>query len=154
LVQQLSESLAAEFGTLDAIASASNDQLASVEGVGDVIAQSVSSWFTKVENKAIVDKLRSAGVDFGRVERSSEPQTLVGKAVVVTGTLANYSRDGAEDAIKSRGGKSPGSVSAKTFAVVVGSEPGASKVTKAEQLGIPMLDEKGFEHVLATGELP
>jgi DNA ligase (NAD+) len=149
-----SESLAAEFGTLDAIASASNDQLASVEGVGDVIAQSVSSWFTKVENKAIVDKLRSAGVDFGRVERSSEPQTLVGKAVVVTGTLANYSRDGAEAAIKSRGGKSPGSVSAKTFAVVVGSEPGASKVTKAEQLGIPMLDEKGFEHVLATGELP
>ena len=149
-----SESLAAEFGTLDAIASASNDQLASVEGVGDVIAQSVSSWFTKVENKAIVDKLRSAGVDFGRVERSSEPQTLVGKAVVVTGTLTNYSRDGAEDAIKSRGGKSPGSVSAKTFAVVVGSEPGASKVTKAEQLGIPMLDEKGFEHVLATGELP
>ena len=149
-----SESLAAEFGTLDAIASASNDQLASVEGVGDVIAQSVSSWFTKVENKAIVDKLRSAGVDFGRVERSSETQTLVGKAVVVTGTLANYSRDGAEDAIKSRGGKSPGSVSAKTFAVVVGSEPGASKVTKAEQLGIPMLDEKGFEHVLATGELP
>ena len=149
-----SESLAAEFGTLNAIASASNDQLASVEGVGDVIAQSVSSWFAKDENKAIIDKLRTAGVDFGRVERSSEPQTLAGKAVVVTGTLSNYSRDGAEGAIKARGGKSPGSVSAKTFAVVVGSEPGASKVTKAEQLGVPMLDESGFEHLLATGNLP
>ncbi len=149
-----SESLASEFGTLDAIASASNEQLASVEGVGEVIAQSVSSWFTKAENMAIVEKLREAGVDFGRVERSSEPQTLAGKAVVVTGTLANYSRDGAEAAIKARGGKSPGSVSAKTFAVVVGSEPGASKVTKAEQLGVPMLDEKGFEHLLATGTLP
>ena len=74
--------------------------------------------------------------------------------MVVTGTLANYSRDGAEAAIKARGGKSPGSVSAKTFAVVVGGEPGASKVTKAEQLGVPMLDEKGFEHLLATGTLP
>ncbi len=149
-----SESLATEFATLDVIASASNEKLASVEGVGDVIAQSVSSWFMKAENKAIIEKLRAAGVDFGRVERSSEPQTLAGKAVVVTGTLANYSRDGAEAAIKARGGKSPGSVSAKTFAVVVGSEPGASKVTKAEQLGVPMLDEKGFEHMLATGTLP
>jgi DNA ligase (NAD+) len=74
--------------------------------------------------------------------------------VVVTGSLSAYSRDGAEEAIKSRGGKSPGSVSAKTFAVVLGESPGASKVTKAEQLGIPVLDETGFEILLATGELP
>ena len=74
--------------------------------------------------------------------------------VVVTGSLSAYSRDGAEEAIKSRGGKSPGSVSAKTFAVVLGESPGASKVTKAEQLGIPVLDEAGFEILLATGELP
>ena len=82
------------------------------------------------------------------------PQTLAGKAVVVTGTLAGYSRDGASDAIVARGGKSPGSVSAKTYAVVVGDAPGASKVTKAETLGVPMLDEPQFEHLLATGELP
>ena len=69
------------------------------------------------------------------------PQTLEGKAVVVTGTLAGYSRDEAAEAITSRGGKSPGSVSAKTYAVVVGDSPGASKVTKAESLGVPMLDE-------------
>ena len=74
--------------------------------------------------------------------------------VVVTGTLEGYSREQAEAVIKDRGGKSPGSVSAKTFAVVVGAEPGASKVTKAEALGIPMLDLAGFEHLLATGELP
>ena len=102
----------------------------------------------------IVGKLRAAGVDFGRVEVSTEPQTLVGKAVVVTGTLSGYSREAAEQAIKSRGGKSPGSVSAKTFAVVVGAEPGASKVTKAGELGIPVLDEAGFEVLLATGNLP
>jgi DNA ligase (NAD+) len=149
-----SEALASHFGTLDAIASASEEQLSAVEGVGGVIASSVATWFAREENKIVIEKLRAAGVDFGRVEVSTEPQVLTGKAVVVTGTLANYSREGAEQAIKSRGGKSPGSVSAKTFAVVVGAEPGASKLTKAEQLGVPVLDEAGFEILLATGELP
>ena len=79
---------------------------------------------------------------------------LTGKAVVVTGTLEGFSRDEAEAAIKQRGGKSPGSISAKTFAVVVGAEPGASKLTKAESLGVPVLDEAGFRVLLETGELP
>jgi DNA ligase (NAD+) len=149
-----SESLSAYFGSLDAIASASNEELSSVDGVGGVIAASIASWFAVPENMSIVSKLRAAGVEFGNVIMSNAPQTLVGKAVVVTGTLSGYSRDGAEVAIKSRGGKSPGSVSAKTFAVVLGESPGASKVTKAEQLGIPVLDEAGFEVLLATGELP
>ena len=133
---------------------ASVDELSAVDGVGGVIAASVVSWFAVPENSAIIEKLRAAGVDFGRVEVSNEPQTLVGKAVVVTGTLANFSREAAEQAIKARGGKSPGSVSAKTYAVVVGAEPGASKLTKAEQLGVPVLDEAGFETLLRTGELP
>ena len=149
-----SEALAAHFGTLDAIAAASADELSAVDGVGTVIAASIVSWFAVPENTAIIDKLRSAGVDFGRVEVSTEPQVLAGKAVVVTGTLVGFSREGAEQAIKARGGKSPGSVSAKTFAVVVGAEPGASKLTKAEQLGVPVLDEAGFETLLRTGELP
>ena len=148
------DSLSSHFGTVDAIAAASVEELSAVDGVGGVIAASISSWFSKTENSVIIEKLRAAGVEFGRVEKSDEPQTLVGKAVVVTGTLANYSREGAEAAIKSRGGKSPGSVSAKTFAVVLGESPGASKVTKAEQLKIPVLDEAGFEILLATGELP
>jgi DNA ligase (NAD+) len=79
---------------------------------------------------------------------------LAGKAVVVTGTLAGYTREGAEEAIVSRGGKSPGSVSKKTLALVVGDSPGASKLTKAESLGVPVLDEAGFEQLLDTGELP
>ena len=82
------------------------------------------------------------------------PQVLAGKTVVVTGTLAGFTREEAEQAITSRGGKSPGSVSAKTYAVVVGESPGASKLTKAEQLGIPILDETAFEQLLETGELP
>jgi DNA ligase (NAD+) len=149
-----SETLAARFGTLDAIAAASEEDLAAVEGVGAVIARSVAGWFAVETNAAIVDKLRRAGVDLGRVVLSDEPQTLLGKAVVVTGTLEGWSREQAEAAIKARGGKSPGSVSGKTHAVVVGAEPGASKLTKAEQLGVPVLDEAGFAHLLDTGELP
>ena len=148
------DSLSSHFGTVDAIAAATEEELSSVDGVGGVIAASIASWFATPENSLIIEKLRAAGVEFGRVEKSDAPQTLVGKAVVVTGTLANYSREGAEAAIKSRGGKSPGSVSAKTFAVVLGESPGASKVTKAEQLKIPVLDEAGFEILLETGELP
>ena len=148
------DSLSSYFGTLDAIASASSEELSSVDGVGTVIAASIASWFSISENQSIIQKLRDASVDFGRVEVSTLPHTLSGKAVVVTGTLTNYSREGAESAIKARGGKSPGSVSAKTFAVVLGDSPGASKVTKAEQLNIPVLDEAGFEVLLETGELP
>jgi len=149
-----SEALARAFGSLDGVMNASQDDLATVDGVGDVIAASITSWFDRLDSKEFIEKLRRAGVDFGNVEVSRAPQVLVGKAVVVTGTLDGFDRDGAERAIKDRGGKSPGSVSAKTFAVVVGREPGASKVTKAEELGVPMLDEAGFVHLLETGELP
>ncbi|MTA39812.1 MAG: NAD-dependent DNA ligase LigA, partial [Actinobacteria bacterium] len=137
------DSLSSHFGTVDAIAAASSEELSAIDGVGMVIAESISTWFNADTNKKVIEKLRAAGVDFGRVEKSSESQTLVGKAVVVTGSLENYSREGAEEAIKKRGGKSPGSVSAKTFAVVIGESPGASKLSKAEQLNIPMLDEAG-----------
>jgi DNA ligase (NAD+) len=148
------DSLAMYFGTVDAIAAASSEELSAIDGVGVVIAESIVAWFSAAANIKVIEKLRAAGVEFGRVEKSNEPQTLAGKAVVVTGSLENFSREGAEEAIKKRGGKSPGSVSAKTFAVVLGESPGASKLTKAEQLGIPMLDEAGFEVLLRTGELP
>ena len=113
-------------------------------------------------NQSYIERLRAAGVDFGDPEaaavaaqaRAATPQTLEGRTVVVTGTLAGYSRDDAAAAIVERGGKSPGSVSTKTLALVVGDSPGASKLTKAESLGVPILDEAGFEHLLATGELP
>jgi DNA ligase (NAD+) len=151
-----------EFHTLDAIMSKSVEELAAVEGVGEVIAGTIVSWFGQDANRAYIDRLRDAGVSFGdpgaaeaaSQARAATPQTLAGRAVVVTGTLPSYTREGAELAITSRGGKSPGSVSKKTLALVVGDSPGASKLTKAESLGIPILDEAGFERLLATGELP
>ena len=149
-----SEAIARRFGTLDAVMAATEDELATTDGVGPIIAASIVRWFAREGNVAMVEKLRAAGVEFGRVDVSVLPPVLAGKAVVVTGTLEGFNREEAEAAIKDRGGKSPGSVSAKTFAVVVGAEPGASKLTKAEALGVPVLDEAGFRHLLDTGELP
>jgi DNA ligase (NAD+) len=152
-----SQALAAEFGTLDAVMAAPVEELSDVEGLGPIIARSIATWFSLDANREFVEKLRAAGVDFGvpvpRVPKA--PQTLAGKAVVVSGTLDGYTREEAEQAIVARGGKSPGSVSKKTFALVVGDSPGASKVTKAEAAGVPVLDGvAAFEALLETGELP
>jgi DNA ligase (NAD+) len=149
-----SESLSLAFGTLDSILAADEAALATTDGVGPVIARSICRWYAIDANKEFIEKLRRAGVEFGKVEVSRMPQVLAGKAVVVTGTLERYSREEAELAIKARGGKSPGSVSAKTFAVVVGEAPGASKITKAQELGLPILDDDAFDQLLETGELP
>jgi DNA ligase (NAD+) len=138
------EALTGAFGNLDKIIAAPEQALAAVEGVGPVIAASVRAWFDDPAHLAVVDKLRAAGVNFDApADQVVLEPTLAGKSVVVTGTLDGYSREAAEAAIKARGGKSPGSVSKRTTAVVVGAEPGASKVTKAEELGVPVLDEAG-----------
>jgi len=157
-----SAALADEFHTLDEIMAKSVEELAAVDGVGDVIADTVATWLAQDANRAFIERLRSAGVNFGdpaaaeaaAAARAAVPQTLEGRTVVVTGTLAGYGREEAAEAITLRGGKSPGSVSKKTTALVVGDSPGASKLTKAESLGVPIIDEAGFEHLLATGELP
>jgi DNA ligase (NAD+) len=147
------EVLARAFGTLDRVA-ASEEELAATEGVGPVIAASVAGFFALGRNRQVVDKLRAAGVDFGKVETPALAQVLAGRSVVVTGTLPDYSREVAEEAIKARGGKSPGSVSTNTTALVAGAEPGQAKLNRATELGIPILDQPAFEHLLETGELP
>jgi DNA ligase (NAD+) len=149
-----SVALAEHFGHLDRIESATEEEIAGVEGLGSIIAASVHQWFADPTNRAVIEKLRAAGVNLQGPEASDLPQTLEGLIVVVTGTLDGFTRDEAEAAIKGRGGKSPGSVSKKTTAVVIGAGPGASKVTKAEDLGVPILDEAGFLVLLETGTLP
>jgi DNA ligase (NAD+) len=148
------EALARGFGNLDRIISSSSEALAAVDGVGSVIAESVTTWLSDPANRELIERLRGAGLNFEGPSGGEQATTLAGLSIVVTGTLEDYSREDAEAAIKSRGGKSPGSVSSKTTAVVVGEGPGASKLTKAEELGIPILDQAGFEHLLETGELP
>ncbi|HKX71805.1 MAG TPA: NAD-dependent DNA ligase LigA [Acidimicrobiales bacterium] len=149
------EALVAAFGDLDRIMSSSVEALAAADGVGHVIAESVHTWFADRANRELVERLRSAGLNFtGEARSDGQAKTLAGMSVVVTGTLDGFDRDAAEAAIKSRGGKAPGSVSGKTTAVVVGEGPGASKLSRAEELGVPVLDEDGFRHLLDTGELP
>ena len=157
------EFLADAFGDLDAIVAASEEALAEVAGVGPTIAASVRAFFGDPDNLAVVEKLRSAGVNFagppppeapGPDSGEALPATLEGMAIVFTGTLEKYSREEASAAIAQRGGRSPGSVSGATTAVVAGAAPGASKVGRAEKLGVPVLDEADFERLLATGVLP
>jgi DNA ligase (NAD+) len=142
--------LATEFGSLDAITSASTEQLAAVEGVGPTIADAVTEWFTVDWHCQIVDKWRSAGVRMADVRDASVPRTLEGVTIVVTGSLPGFSRDDAKEAILTRGGKAAGSVSKKTDYVVAGDSPG-SKYDKAVELGVPILDEDGFRKLLADG---
>jgi DNA ligase (NAD+) len=148
-----SQAFANHFRSLDRLMAASGEELAAVEGVGPTIAASVHAWLADERNRAVIEKFRAAGVAFDNVDQPDLPQTLAGKAVVVTGTVPGFSRDGAEEAIKLRGGKSPGSVSKKTFAVVIGENPGASKVDKATELQVPMIPGERFQELLDTGEI-
>jgi DNA ligase (NAD+) len=142
--------LATEFGSLDAITSASTEQLAAVEGVGPTIAAAVTEWFTVDWHRAIVDKWQAAGVRMADERDASVPRTLSGLSIVVTGSLTGFSRDDAKEAIVSRGGKAAGSVSKNTAYVVAGDSPG-SKYDKAVELGVPILDEDGFRRLLEKG---
>ncbi|MDT5387993.1 MAG: ligase, partial [Mycobacterium sp.] len=142
--------LAQEFGSLDAIEAASEEQLASSEGVGPTIADAVVEWFTVDWHRAIVDKWRAAGVRMADERDASIERTLEGLSIVVTGSLTGFSRDEAKEAILARGGKPAGSVSKKTAYVVAGDAPG-SKYDKAIELGVPVLDEDGFRRLLDEG---
>jgi DNA ligase (NAD+) len=142
--------LAAEFGDLQAITEASEEQLAAVEGVGPTIAAAVIDWFTVDWHRAIVDKWRAAGVRMADERDAGIERNLEGLSIVVTGSLTGFSRDEAKEAILVRGGKAAGSVSKKTAYVVAGDAPG-SKYDKAVELGVPILDEDGFRRLLEVG---
>jgi len=142
--------LATEFGSIDAIMAASEEQLAAVEGVGPIIAAAVKDWFAVDWHRAIVEKWRAAGIRMADERDTSVERTLEGLSIVVTGTLRDFTRDEAKDAIIARGGKAAGSVSKKTAFVVAGDSPG-SKYDKAVELGVPILDEDGFRRLLEGG---
>ena len=148
-----SQVLAKAMGSLDRIMEASAEELAAIEGIGPTIAAAIAAFFALPANREVIERLRAAGVNFTGPSTPELPQILVGRSIVVTGSLERWSREEAEDAIKARGGKSPGSVSKKTDAVVVGADPGAAKLAKATDLGVPIIDETAFARLLETGEL-
>ena len=147
------QALAKSFGSIPAIAQATVEELAAVDGVGNVIAESIQEWFSEKWHQAIVKKWAAAGVTMEGVASSTKPQTLVGLTLVVTGSLENFTRDGVSEAITERGGKAASSVSKKTDYVVVGDSPG-SKAARAEELGVAIIDEATFIQLLENGPAP
>ncbi|MFJ3208379.1 NAD-dependent DNA ligase LigA [Streptomyces flaveolus] len=146
------QELARQFRSVDRIEQATEEELANTDGVGPIIAASLKEWFAEDWHREIVRKWKAAGVPLEEQSTGEDegPRPLEGLTVVVTGTLENYTRDGAKDALQSRGAKVTGSVSKKTSFVVVGDNPG-SKYDKAMQLKVPVLNEDGFTVLLEEG---
>ena len=144
------QALANQFGSIANIQKASIEELASVDGVGQVMAEAIVEWFSIDWHKQIIKKWEKAGVALVDAPKEKIKQTLAGLTLVVTGSLVDFTRDGAAEAITSRGGKASSSVSSKTDFLVAGDAAG-SKLDKAQELGITILDEAGFKKLLDKG---
>ncbi|MGY4979643.1 NAD-dependent DNA ligase LigA [Streptomyces sp. 900105755] len=146
------QALAREFRSIDRIEQATEEELSNIDGVGGIIATALKEWFAEEWHREIIRKWKAAGVPLEDESTGEDegPRPLEGLTVVVTGTLEHYTRDGAKDALQSRGAKVTGSVSKKTAFVVVGDNPG-SKYDKAMQLKVPVLNEEGFVVLLEQG---
>ncbi|MEU4519568.1 NAD-dependent DNA ligase LigA [Amycolatopsis sp. NPDC024027] len=144
------QALAREFGSIERIEQATEEELSAVDGVGPTIAHATQEWFDVAWHREIVEKWRRAGVRMEEERDQSIPRHLEGLSIVVTGSLDGFSRDEAKEVVMARGGKAAGSVSKKTAFVVVGDSPG-SKYDKAIQLKVPVLDEAGFRVLLEQG---
>lgn len=150
----VAELLAQEFGSIQALATAPVEKIAEISGIGPKIAESVHEFFSISENVAVIERLRQAGVMLEEEKPENElPQTLAGLTFVLTGTLEHFTRDEAGAQLKAMGAKVSGSVSKKTSFVVAG-EAAGSKLTKAESLGVPVLDETALQQILETGQVP
>ena len=150
----VAELLAQEFGSIQALATAPVEKIAEIPGIGPKIAESVHEFFSIPENVAVIERLRQAGVVLEEEKSENElPQTLAGLTFVLTGTLEHFTRDEAGAQLKAMGAKVSGSVSKKTSFVVAG-EAAGSKLTKAESLGVPVLDEVALQQILETGQAP
>nr|WP_169302143.1 NAD-dependent DNA ligase LigA [Lancefieldella parvula] len=150
----VAELLAQEFGSIQALATAPVEKIAEIPGIGPKIAESVHEFFSIPENVAVIERLRQAGVVLEEEKTENElPQTLAGLTFVLTGTLEHFTRDEAGAQLKAMGAKVSGSVSKKTSFVVAG-EAAGSKLTKAESLGVPVLDETALQQILETGQAP
>jgi len=144
------QALANKFGSITNIQKASSQELADIDGVGQVMADAIVEWFEVDWHKQIIKKWEKAGVALVDAPKEKLKQTLAGLTIVVTGSLKDFTRDGASEAITARGGKASSSVSAKTDFVVAG-EAAGSKLDKAQELGITILDEAGFKSLLSKG---
>jgi DNA ligase (NAD+) len=147
----LAQSLARHFGNVDRLMAASQEEVEEVDGFGPDRAEITVEWFEDEQNRALVEELRSLGLRFELGEEDGPKEgPLTGKTYVITGTLERWSREQAAEALEAAGGKVTNSVSSKTTALIVGEEPGASKLTKAQKTGVELIDEATFEALLRS----
>ena len=143
------QTLARHFGSVDRLAAAAQEDITEVEGLGPERAEKIVEWFAEEDNRRLVDELRELGLRFESGEEDRPPEgPLTGRTYVITGTLEGWSRDEAQAELEARGAKVTGSVSKKTTGLIVGEEPGASKLTKAQSSGVPLLDEAALARLL------
>jgi DNA ligase (NAD+) len=149
------QTLARHFGSIDALAHASQEDIQEVEGMGPLRAESIADWFAEQDNLRLVEEIREVGLNLESGDELAPVEgPLTGNTYVITGTLESMTREEAAAELELRGAKVAGSVSKKTTAVVVGEDPGGTKFNKARELGTPLLDEAALEELLATNPVP
>ena len=149
------QTLARHFGSIDTLASASQEDIQAVEGMGPLRAESIAAWFAEKDNLRLIDEIRGVGLSLASGDELKPVEgPLTGNTYVITGTLESMTREQAAVELETRGAKIAGSVSKKTTALIAGEEPGGTKFNKARQLGTPLLDEAAFEELLATNPAP
>ncbi|NBB79830.1 MAG: NAD-dependent DNA ligase LigA, partial [Verrucomicrobia bacterium] len=147
--KQSAKDLEANFDSLEAIASATEEQLEAVDGIGSIMAQSIHAWFDDADDQTLIEQLKEHGLNFASARQASAGGPLAGKVFVLTGSLPELTRDEATQMIEAAGGRTSSSVSKKTDYLVAG-EAAGSKYTKAEKLGVPILDEAAFRDLVGA----
>jgi len=147
--ERTAQLLADHFGSMDALAKATEEELKDVSEVGPKVAEGILEFFSESANRKLIERLRAAGINIKSERQAPKSAKFAGKTFVFTGTLAHRTREEAEALVASHGGKPGGSVSKKTSYVVVGADPG-SKYDKAKSLGVPILDEAQFEKLVSS----
>jgi DNA ligase (NAD+) len=142
--------IATHFRSIDPLVAASQEEIQEVEGIGPDRAEAIAEWFSDEENLRLIEELRGLGLRFESGDELKQPEgPLVGQTYVITGTLESFTRDEAAKALEAKGAKVGNSVSKKTAGVIVGEDPG-SKLKKAQQVGVPVLDEKALKSLLGS----
>jgi DNA ligase (NAD+) len=144
------QNLARHFGTVDRLSEASQEEIIEVEGIGPERAEAIAEWFSDEANQALIADLRQLGLRLEAGDEERPPEgPLTGHTYVITGTLERWTRDEAQAELEARGAKVTGSVSKKTTGLVVGEEPGGSKLTKAQRAGVPLISEAELVELLS-----
>jgi DNA ligase (NAD+) len=149
--ETVAKKIARAVGHIDKLATMSREELTGIDEVGEVIAESIEDFFAVEGNRAVIERLRMAGLQFeAAAQEGPVSDLLAGKSIVVSGVFRNFSRDGIKETIERHGGKVSGSISKKTTFVLAGADMGPAKRAKADELGVPVVEEEEFQRMIGA----